>query len=101
MKLNVTALPGDGIGPEVTREAVKVLRAVSERFLHELVVQERPIGGIALDETGSPLPDSTLEACLSGDAVLLGAVGGPRYENNPRGSKPEDGLLRLRRELKA
>ncbi|HWX40623.1 MAG TPA: 3-isopropylmalate dehydrogenase [Blastocatellia bacterium] len=101
MKLNVTVLPGDGIGPEVIGEAVKVLRAVAGRFHHDLAIQDRPVGGIALDEMGSPLPDSTLDTCLSGDAVLLGAVGGPRYENRPRGSKPEDGLLRLRRELKA
>jgi 3-isopropylmalate dehydrogenase len=101
MKLNITVLPGDGIGPEVVGEAVKVLRAVAGRFQHELALQDRPIGGTALDEMGSPLPDSTLDACLSSDAVLLGAVGGPQYENRPRGSKPEDGLLRLRRELEA
>src|SRR5215831_607603 len=101
MKLNVTILPGDGIGPEVIGEGAKVLRAVAARFGHELNLQERPIGGTALDQTGSPLPPATLEACLSGNAVLLGAVGGRQYENRPRGSKPEDGLLRLRRELKA
>src|SRR5262249_48265919 len=87
--------------PEVVGEAVKVVRAIAGRFQHELFLQERPIGGAALDESGNPLPDSTLDACLSSDAVLLGAVGGPQYENRPRGSKPEDGLLRLRRELKA
>jgi 3-isopropylmalate dehydrogenase len=85
----------------VIAEAVKVLRGVAGRFHHELAIQECPVGGVALDAMGSPLPDSTLETCLSADAVLLGAVGGPRYENRPRGSKPEDGLLRLRRELKA
>jgi 3-isopropylmalate dehydrogenase len=96
MRLNITILPGDGIGPEVTTEAVKVLRAISQIFGHDLQLSQHLIGGCALDERGSPLPDDTLEACISTDAVLLGAVGGPKYESNERGMKPEDGLLRLR-----
>lgn len=99
MRLNITILSGDGIGPEVTAEAVKVLRTVSETFGHNLQINQHLIGGCALDERGSPLPDETLEACLAADAVLLGAVGGPQYEANERGMKPEDGLLRLRQAM--
>jgi 3-isopropylmalate dehydrogenase len=101
MKLNFAVLPGDGIGPDVTAEAVKVLRAVALRFGHEVDSIEYPVGGLAIDQTGEPLPRRTLEGALASSAVLLGAVGGPRYDGNPRGSKPEDGLLELRRGLGA
>jgi 3-isopropylmalate dehydrogenase len=101
MKLNVAVLPGDGIGPEVTGEAMKVIRSVAQQFGHEVVAREYAIGGRALDEVGVPLPKETIDGCLSSDAVLLGAVGGPRYDGNQRGSKPEDGLLGIRRELGA
>jgi len=101
MKINFAVLPGDGIGPDVTREAVKVVRTVALRFGHDVETTEHPIGGRALDQTGEPLPRRTLEAALGASAVLLGAVGGPRYDGNPRGSKPEDGLLELRRGLGA
>ena len=99
MKLNIVTLPGDGIGPEVTAEAVKVLVAVAGKYGHELAITEHVMGGIALDQGRDPLPDETLSACLASGAVLLGAVGGPKYDPNPRGRKPEDGLLKLRREL--
>jgi 3-isopropylmalate dehydrogenase len=101
MKLEIATLPGDGIGPEVTAEAVKVVRAVADNFGHELVVREYLIGGRALDEEGTPLPAETRDGCRSSRAVLLGAVGGPRWDQNPRGMKPEDGLLGIRRELGA
>lgn len=101
MKLDITLLPGDGIGPEVTAEAVKVLNAVADRFNHELNLRERLMGGVAFDQTGQPLPAETLETCLASGAALLGAVGGPRYDRNARGTKPEDGLLALRRGLGA
>ena len=101
MKLNFTVLPGDGIGPDVTSEAVKVVKAVASRFGHELEMAEHLIGGTAVDQTGEPLPRRTIEGALASNAVLLGAVGGPRYDGNPRGSKPEDGLLELRRRLGA
>ncbi len=101
MKLDIAVLPGDGIGPEVTKEAVKALEKVAEEFGHEVEVKEYLIGGRALDQTGSPLPKETIKGCLSSKAVVLGAVGGPQYDNRPRGSKPEDGLLGLRRELGA
>ncbi|HUK88759.1 MAG TPA: 3-isopropylmalate dehydrogenase [Blastocatellia bacterium] len=99
MDLKIAVLPGDGIGPEVTAEAVKVLRFIADEFDHKLELNEFPIGGTALDQFGEPLPESTLKACLSSRAVLLGAVGGPKYDKAPRGSKPEDALLALRRAL--
>ena len=96
MKFKVTVLPGDGIGIEVTREAVACLETVAEKFGHEFEFTEQLIGGVALDKTGVPLPDQTLETCLASDAVLLGAVGAPQYDNNPPKLKPETGLLGLR-----
>ena len=101
MKLNITALPGDGVGPEVTAEAVRVLRAVAEGYGHEFTFDERSVGGEAIRETGTPLPASTLDACLAGDAVLLGAVGSPEFDALPPGERPEAGLLTLRRALGA
>jgi 3-isopropylmalate dehydrogenase len=99
MDLNITVLPGDGIGPEVTAEAVKVICFVAEKFDHQLQTRELAFGGTALDRFGEPLPEATLRACLSSRAVLLGAVGGPQYDKVPRGRKPEDGLLALRKAL--
>src|SRR3989442_436650 len=95
----VALLPGDGIGPEVIREAVKVLQAVAVRFHLSLGFTELPIGGAATDATGTPLPDVTLQSCLRADAVLLGAVGGPRWDRLPGPARPEAGLLQLRRAL--
>src|SRR5689334_11711614 len=95
--LTVTLLPGDGIGPEVVAEGARVLRAVAERFDHELELREAVIGGAALDARGTPLPAETLDLCLSADAVLLGAVGGPRWDNPNARQRPEQGLLALRK----
>ncbi|MGH9602350.1 MAG: 3-isopropylmalate dehydrogenase [Terriglobales bacterium] len=99
MNLNITVLPGDGIGPEVTREAVRILRAVADFQGYRFHFDERPIGGAAIREFSVPLPESTLEACVSSDAVLLGAVGLPQFDNLPRSRRPEAGLLGLRRAL--
>src|SRR6266540_2824951 len=96
MKAKITVLPGDGIGVEVTREAVACLETIAKKFGHEFEFSEHLIGGAALDKTGAPLPDATLQACLASDAVLLGAVGAPQYDNNPPKLKPETGLLGLR-----
>ena len=96
--LNISVLPGDGIGPEVTREAVRVLAAVASGVL-EFRCEELPVGGIAIKQHGSPLPPHTLQRCLESDAVLLGAVGGPEFDALPRGQKPETGLLQLRQAL--
>ena len=99
MQLNITVLPGDGIGPEVTRQAVRVLRAVSDLGGHDFRFEERAIGGAAFERFGSPLPPATLDACLESDAVLLGAVGAPKYDSLPTSTRPEAGLLTLRRAL--
>src|SRR5919204_5195232 len=96
MKFRITVLPGDGIGVEVTREAVACLETIAARFSHQFEFETQLIGGTALDACGVPLPEETLEACLASDAVLLGAVGAPQYDANPPKLKPETGLLGLR-----
>src|SRR5215467_935257 len=101
MLLRITSLPGDGIGPEVTRQAVRVLEEVARAFGHKLDLTERPIGGAALTAHGDPLPSQTIAACRASQAVLLGAVGSPAFDKNPRELRPEAGLLRLRQELGA
>lgn len=101
MQLNIAVVPGDGIGPEVTDQAIDVLQAVAQKFGHTLKHTTKNIGGAALVASGDPLPPETLEACLSADAVLLGAVGGPAFDTYPRPKRPEAGLLRLRQELGA
>src|SRR5208282_529846 len=101
MLLKLTILPGDGIGPEVTEQAVLVLQAAAEAFGHQLQLQTKLIGGAALAATNDPLPAETVQACLSSSAVLLGAVGSPAFDHNPGHLRPEAGLLRLRRELGA
>ncbi len=99
MNLKLTILPGDGIGPEVTDEAVRVLETVAGTFGHSLSVTRKEIGGAAYLSSKNPLPDDTVEACLASGAVLLGAVGGPSFDALPKHLRPEAGLLRIRREL--
>ena len=99
MKLRITVLPGDGVGPEVTREAVKVLRAVRDCAGCDIEFSEALIGGIAVRQTGTPLPPATLDACQASSAVLLGAVGSPEFDNAPAHQRPEKGLLELRQAL--
>jgi 3-isopropylmalate dehydrogenase len=101
MRLKITVLPGDGIGPEVTAEAVRVLRAVADIYGHNFEFEEKLIGGASITQTGTPLPTSTLDACMEGDAVLLGAVGSPEHDRLAPGERPEAGLLTLRRALGA
>jgi 3-isopropylmalate dehydrogenase len=101
MQLRVTSLPGDGIGPEVTSQAICVLEEVADGFGHDFELDEKEIGGVALVKFGNPLPDSTIQACLASQAVLLGAVGGPAFDHHPRELRPEAGLLRLRQKLGA
>lgn len=96
MKAKIVVLPGDGIGPEVTAAAVEVLRAIARRHGHEFAFEEHPIGGLAIDLYGDPLPPPTLVACKNADAVLLGAVGGPRWSDPKSKTRPEQGLLALR-----
>jgi 3-isopropylmalate dehydrogenase len=92
----ITLLAGDGIGPEITAVARQLLDAVSLRHGFELSYDEQPMGGAAIDATGEPLPQSTLEACRAADAVLLAAIGSPQYDSLPREQRPESGLLGLR-----
>jgi 3-isopropylmalate dehydrogenase len=99
MKATIVLLPGDGIGPEVVREARAVLVTVAERFGHELFFSEHLIGGSAIDVTGTALPPQTIEACQASDAILLGAVGGPKWDDPRAKVRPEQGLLGLRRAL--
>ncbi|MFB3915969.1 MAG: 3-isopropylmalate dehydrogenase [Terriglobales bacterium] len=99
MTLKIAVLPGDGIGPEVTREAVRVLRTAGESAGVDFRFEELPVGGMATDAYGTPLPPETLKKCQASDAVLLGAVGGPKWDNMPRSHKPETGLLGLRKGL--
>ncbi|EAR15807.1 MULTISPECIES: 3-isopropylmalate dehydrogenase [Robiginitalea] len=100
MKLKIALLPGDGIGPEVAAQAVACLQAVEEAFGHQFEFTKAPVGAIAIDQTGNPLPDDTLELCKQSDAVLFGAIGDPKYDNDPESKvRPEQGLLRLRKEL--
>lgn len=99
MRLNITILPGDGVGPEVTREAVRVLRTVLDTYGCEASFEEHAIGGVAIRQFDNPLPEATIGACLASDAVLLGAVGAPEFESLPPGQRPEAGLLGLRQAL--
>lgn len=99
MNHSIAAIPGDGIGPEVTTEAIKVLDAVAATFNHTFPVSTYLAGGAAIDETGECLPASTVEGCLQADAVLLGAVGGDKWDKQPRENRPETALLGLRKAL--
>jgi 3-isopropylmalate dehydrogenase len=96
--MKIAILPGDGIGLEIVAEAVKVLKALRSQGI-QLDMQEQPIGGAGYDAAGDPLPEATLALARQADAVLLGAVGGPKYDTLPRAMRPEQGLLRIRKEL--
>ncbi len=95
----IAVIAGDGIGPEVVAEAEKVLQKVGEVFGYSFETEHALFGGIAIDEKGTPLPQETLDVCKRADAVLLGAVGGPKWDNNPKELRPETGLLGIRKEL--
>lgn len=100
MNLKIAVLAGDGIGPEVTLQAKKALCAIGSVYEHEFIFEEALMGSVAIDKTGSPLPEQTLNLCLNTDAVLLGAIGDPKFDNDPEAKiRPEQGLLKLRKEL--
>jgi 3-isopropylmalate dehydrogenase len=100
MKKNIVVIAGDGIGPEVTKQAVKVLDAVAHQFGYTFVYKHCLMGAVAIDKTGNPLPEDTIEACLASDAILFGAIGHPKYDNDPTATvRPEQGLLKLRKVL--
>ena len=100
MKKTIAVLPGDGIGPEIISQAVKVMDAVAERYSHEFVYRYADVGAVAIDHTGEPYPDSTHKTCMESDSVLFGAIGDPKYDNNPAARvRPEQGLLKMRKAL--
>src|ERR1700740_2712146 len=99
LKKKIVLLPGDGIGPEVTRAAAGVLQECAREFQHQFEMVEMPLGGSAIDKAGNPLPNETPDACRKADAVFLGAVGGPQWDALPVGKRPESGLLDLRKGL--
>ncbi len=100
MELKIAVLPGDGIGPEVTKQAVKCLQAVEDTFGHKFHFTEADVGAVAIDNSGDPLPKDTLDLCKKSDAVLFGSIGDPKYDNDPEATvRPEQGLLRLREAL--
>jgi len=92
-------MPGDGVGPEVTAEGRKVLEAIASSFGHDFEFSEQPVGGCSIDAHGTALTDEVLDACRAADAVFLGAVGGPKWDDPTADVRPEQGLLRLRSEL--
>lgn len=100
MTYNIATLPGDGIGPEVVEQAVKVLKAIGEKNGHNFIFTYAPVGATAIDQTGEPYPTATHELCMKSDAVLFGAIGDPKYDNDPKAKvRPEQGLLKMRKDL--
>ncbi len=100
MKLNIAVLPGDGIGPEIVEQALKVTQAVCNKFGHGLSYKQGIVGACAIDAVGNPYPDETHELCMNADAVLFGAIGSPKYDNDPSAKvRPEQGLLAMRKKL--
>ena len=100
MNFKIAVLPGDGIGPEIIEQAIKTIMAVGKKFNHSFNFKYGLVGAVAIDKTGSPLPEETLEICKASDAVLFGAIGDPKYDNDPKAKvRPEQGLLAMRKEL--
>ncbi|UII23356.1 3-isopropylmalate dehydrogenase [Fulvivirga ligni] len=100
MKKNIAILPGDGIGPEVTKQALKALQSIEESFGHEFTYKEALVGAAAIDATGNPFPEETENTCREADAILFGAIGDPKYDNDPKAKvRPEQGLLAMRKKL--
>ena len=99
MDFNIAVLPGDGIGPEVTNEALKVMTAIGTKFGHNFRTTHGLVGGIAIDLTGTALPAETLAIARESDAILFGAVGGPKWDSPQATVRPEDGILSIRKEL--
>ena len=100
MKLNIAVLPGDGIGPEIVEQGMKAVKAVCEKYGHELSYKHALVGAVAIDETGNPYPDETHELCMQSDAVYFGAIGSPKFDNDPTAKvRPEQGLLAMRKKL--
>lgn len=100
MEMNIALLPGDGIGPEVIDQAVKVVKAVGQKYNHNITFTEAIVGATAIDKVGNPYPNATHDVCVQSDAVLFGAIGDPKYDNDPKAKvRPEQGLLEMRKRL--
>ena len=100
MNFNIAVLSGDGIGPEVIKQAIKVLDAISQKYGHTFNYTYAPVGATAIDQTGEPYPAATHDLCMKSDAVLFGAIGDPKYDNDPKAKvRPEQGLLKMRKDL--
>ena len=100
MKATIALLAGDGIGPEIIEQAVKVLEAIGKKFGHQFTFEEAYVGASAIDATGDPFPEETFQCCMNADAVLFGAIGDPKYDNDPKAKvRPEQGLLAMRKKL--
>src|SRR5450759_25250 len=100
MNLNIAVLPGDGIGPEIVEQALRVTKVICQKFGHELTTRTALVGAVAIDHTGNPYPDETHNLCMNSDAVLFGAIGHPRFDNDPSAKvRPEQGLLAMRKKL--
>lgn len=99
MNKTITVIPGDGIGPEVIESAIKVFNTIANKYNHQFTYQYAKLGGVAIDEEGTPLPEQTIELCKNSDGVLLGAVGGPKWDTLPGAMRPEKGLLGIRKAL--
>lgn len=100
MEYKIAVLPGDGIGPEIMEQAIKVLKAVGKKFKHQFKFTEAPVGAAAIDQLGDPYPESTHQLCMQSDAVLFGSIGDPKYDNDPKARvRPEQGLLAMRQKL--
>ncbi|MDR1201619.1 MAG: 3-isopropylmalate dehydrogenase [Tannerellaceae bacterium] len=100
MKINIAVLAGDGIGPEIIEQGMKAIKAVCKKYGHDLTYKEALVGAIAIDRTGNPYPEETHEICMASDAVFFGAIGDPKYDNNPSAKvRPEQGLLAMRKKL--
>ena len=100
MHKKIAVLGGDGIGPEIVTEAIKILQAIEKKYNHSFSFEHALMGAVAIDETGKPLPEKTIEVCKSNDAILFGAIGDPKFDNDPNAKvRPEQGLLALRKAL--
>ncbi|ACY40103.1 3-isopropylmalate dehydrogenase [Blattabacterium sp. (Blattella germanica) str. Bge] len=99
MKKNISVIEGDGIGPEVMKETIKILNSIAKKYGHNFNYQKTMAGSLAIEKFGNPMPEETIDSCLKSDAVLFGCIGDAKYDKNPRGMRPEDGLLKLRKRM--
>ncbi|WP_185859266.1 3-isopropylmalate dehydrogenase [Blattabacterium cuenoti] len=99
MKKNISVIEGDGIGPEIMKQTIKVLNSIAKKYNHDFYYHKTIAGSMAIEKFGDPMPEETIDVCLKSDAVLFGCIGDEKYDHNPRGKRPEDGLLKLRKRM--